>query len=253
MATPKLTLEEALETLRHTEIPTVVVEGDTDAWLLRRLDAFIRETAANVDVMEVGGRENVLALFEGRAKLKPHVVFLADQDMFAFTGIPEKYREIVWTSGYSIENDVYHQSPVEALLEGKEAADHRRLIAQLSRFFAFAVERHITGSREALDQHPKAIVDCETFELQERVTSRPDWAEPPQARWDEILTEYPLKLRGKYLFEALAVFLKHPKRPIKHTPEALMELCVCLHPTPGLQRIVGELVAQLVARGFGAR
>ena len=41
-------------------------------------------------------------------QIKNVVIFVADQDMWFFTGIPEKYRDtIIFTRGYSLENDLY--------------------------------------------------------------------------------------------------------------------------------------------------
>ncbi|OQY57200.1 MAG: hypothetical protein DRR08_02680 [Candidatus Parabeggiatoa sp. nov. 2] len=67
--------------------------------------------------------------------------FLADQDMWLFTAIPATYADIVWTKGYSIENDIYAGSTLEKLLDKNEQDDFNKVLDSVIEWFAFEVEQ----------------------------------------------------------------------------------------------------------------
>ena len=56
----------------------------------------------------VGGRSNLFAVYDRKSEFGHlPVAFIADQDKELFTQLPAGYEEIIWTQGYSIENDLY--------------------------------------------------------------------------------------------------------------------------------------------------
>ena len=125
MPVPVPTVDELVATLRRSRLPTIVVEGRDDMRIYR----WIEPRVSNVDtsVLPVGGRNKLLSIYERRNEYSQlPVAFLADRDMWLFSGIPEQYNHIIWTLGYSIENDIYSGSELENLLDVEEAKEHHR-------------------------------------------------------------------------------------------------------------------------------
>ena len=116
MPTPYLTVEELVATLRNSDLPTVIVEGQDDMRIYRWVEERLGSRTANV--LPTGGRPNLLSVYERRREfLDLPVAFVADQDMWLFSGIPTEYGGVIWTEGYSIENDLYADADLEKLLE----------------------------------------------------------------------------------------------------------------------------------------
>jgi hypothetical protein len=103
---PQYTVNELVSMLRHSSEPTILVEGPDDIMVYRWLKQHIEPLKASP--IDCGGRQNLLSVYERRNEFS-HVktVFLADKDLYVFLGIPEEYSDVLWTTGYSIENDIY--------------------------------------------------------------------------------------------------------------------------------------------------
>ena len=53
---------------------------------------------------------------------------MADKDLWLFSGIPPDYPDIIWTEGYSIENDLYAGASLEDLLNADEVDEHGQVL-----------------------------------------------------------------------------------------------------------------------------
>ena len=132
MPTPNLmTVEHLVGVLRRARKPNIVVEGDDDVIIYREL-------AKRIGILEVvllpsGGREKLLQVYERRSEFSHvPVAFVADQDMWIFSGIEPSYNDIIWTHGYSIENDLYSDAGLERLLNESEIAEHKQILDSIS-------------------------------------------------------------------------------------------------------------------------
>ena len=104
-----------------------------------------------VDVLNAGGRENLLNLYERRDEFADlPVVFVANKGMWLFLGIPKDYSGIICPRGYSIENDVYSTSRIENLLDSTRAWEHWLVREAIIRWFAFEVEEARTEDFQRL-------------------------------------------------------------------------------------------------------
>ena len=103
-------VEEIISELsKPTALLKVLVEGKDDALVYRYIEGKLNDLISidnKADVIICGGRLELIEVFESREKFKnTKVVFLADKDMWFFVGVPKDYEDIVFTDGYSIEND----------------------------------------------------------------------------------------------------------------------------------------------------
>lgn len=106
MPTPKPTEAEIISYLQRTELPTLLVEGDDDAkiyrYLERRLGIFSGSTLA------CSGREVLISIYRKRNTFRHgKLAWLADLDLWKFSTPPSDLDGIIFTAGYSIENDLY--------------------------------------------------------------------------------------------------------------------------------------------------
>lgn len=227
MPLPMPTEDELVALLRRTSLPTLLVEGTTDAFVYRCLEEQLR--ALDLDVVICGGRSTLLSVFRRRGEyINSLVVCLADRDMWLFTAIPDEYSGVVWTTGYSIENDAYAGSGVERLLSVAEASLFDQLLGNVVQWLAFEVEEFRAGREVCVAEHLNRVVPIPGVALDHEFLLARGYRSPTESTIREIESEYPLKLRGKTLFDMLVRFLSAPKRTPKHSKAGLLEMCLRL-------------------------
>jgi len=115
-----LTEEELVSTLKHTRIPTILVEGKDDVKIYRWLENDINESyLSHVDILPCGCRNTLMKLYALRLSFS-NLVFIADKDQYVYGTIPPEYSDIVFTTGYSIENDLYAGKRIEDLFDTQD-------------------------------------------------------------------------------------------------------------------------------------
>ena len=128
----KLSEDEMVSYLKNTFLPTILVEGSDDLSVYNRhLESKIN--IEDVDILSCQGRLALLNIFKRKEEFKnAKVVFVADKDMWFFDGVPEEYKnQIVFTDGYSLENDIYVESRFKKLLEKDDIKKFENLIKEL--------------------------------------------------------------------------------------------------------------------------
>ncbi len=210
MPTPNpMTVEHLVGVLRRARKPNIVVEGDDDVIIYRELAK--RIGIIDVVLLPSGGRNNLLQIYERRGEFSQvPVAFIADQDMWMFSGIEPGYDEVIWTTGYSIENDLYSDAGLERLLDENETVEHQQILDSISTWFAFAVEEYLAGNSPQLDLHCDGMVPPGKTELDADFCTRQGFHVPDPDRVKQIRSAYKLLLRGKQLFQLLVRFLSKP-------------------------------------------
>ncbi|MGL4424358.1 MAG: DUF4435 domain-containing protein [Gemmataceae bacterium] len=243
MPIPHPTAEELLATLKKTSLPTLLVEGPDDVAIYRDLELEDCFGVDQLNVLPCGGRQRLLTMFSQRAELAGKaVVFLADRDMWVFTEIPEEYEGVIFTTGYSIENDLYAGSEIERLLTNVERPEHQKLLAVVCRWFAFEVTEYRAGREALVAFKVKDVFDPATKDLLPSLIAKRGYTEPDPATVNEVLTNYKLKLRGKTLVRILEYVLTLPNRKAKHHHASLVEQCTKLFQrNVYLQRIINDV------------
>ena len=217
-----LSEDEMVSYLKRTSLPTILVEGNDeisvfDRYLESKIDI------EDVDVLPCNGRTKLLCVFERKEEFKiSKVVFVADKDMWFFVGIPEEYDEkIIFTDGYSLENDLYIESVFNTLLDRKEMQDFDTLIKELSIWFAFEVNKYKETGYSQCDFKVHQI--CPNNYLDNAFKQRINFVDPPEELVELIYRNYSRALRGKNLFQALLKFLS-TKRHSNIKRESLLEI-----------------------------
>ena len=193
--TRELTVDELVAILRYSQLPTLVVEDPGDVclyswWVERHLFGNYK-----VDVLASGGKANLLRIYERNGEFAHvPVVFVANRGMWLFTRIPKHYKNIIWTQGYSVDNDLYSGACQTSVVANKEKIGHRvrsnlssmgglenllepnsaywKVLESIIRWFAFEVEKFRNRVEKSIEMNKKGspvVVRKEEWQVQEHV------------------------------------------------------------------------------------
>ena len=241
MPLPSPTVDELVAVLRRSNLPTVLVEGKEDLRIFRWVEERLGSRTANV--LPAGGREKLFSVFRRRKEFADlPVAFVADRDMWLFSGIPPDYNGILWTQGYSVENDLYAGADLENLLDAEEAQEHHQLLDAIVEWFAFEVEENLADRPFKVSNHCNEVVQLGHTQMDENFRRSRGFRPPGEEIHQRIRREYQLQLRGKLLFQMLVRFLSASERHIKHSIQGLYEIAYKLTPShPLMNRLIQEI------------
>ncbi len=224
MLMPKPSVNEIVETVKHSSLPTVFVEGEEDMTVFNRMERTLG--ALRACFLPCGDKNTLLEVFSRRAEF-PTIpsCFVADLDMWFFSGPPVEYADVIFTSGYSIENDLYKDSNIERILSATERRDHGIMLREISRWFACEVEKYQRGEEFRSDPKLSLLIPRPGFVCNPVYLYALGFTEPRTDSVETILKNYYLSLRGKLLYEVIVRFTHAPGRLGGKYPYAsLMEL-----------------------------
>lgn len=243
------TVNELVSMLRRSKLPTVIVEGKDDMQIFRWMEEHLK--VHEVDVLGVGGRPNLFAVYDRKSEFEHlPVAFIADRDKELFTQLPNDYDEIIWTEGYSIENDLYAGADpsLESLMDPQEATEHRQLLDTIVDWFAFEVEELLAGRTPEFNHHCNEVVPEGQTAMDDGFQVRRGFRSPNSELQQQIKDEYQLQLRGKLLFQMLVRFLSKSNRQIKHSLHGLYEIAFKMTPFhPLMSRIIQEIEQKITS------
>src|SRR5260221_12407925 len=161
------TVEELIELLKRSSLPTVLVEGSGDVQAFRGIEEMLG--SLNASFLECSGRETLLTIFDRRSEFSnTKACFVVDKDMWMFSGVQSKYSELICTDGYSIENDIYQDGDLERLLTNAERPNHETIIGDLCRCFAFEVEEYLANRDFRTDPQLGNLIPIPGFRCSDR-------------------------------------------------------------------------------------
>ncbi len=241
MPAPSPTVEELVAVLRRSDLPTVLVEGQEDMRIYRWVEARLGNRAANI--LPTGGRDKLLSVYQRRQEFSNlPVAFVADRDMWLFSGIPSDYSEVIWTEGYSIENDLYTDAELENLLDPEETQEHQQILEAIVEWFAFEVEEHLAGRPYEVKTHCNQVVPLGQAQMDEDFRISRGFRPPEEKNHQKIRREYQLQLRGKQLFQILERFLNAPDRGTRYNVSSLQEIALKMTP---VHPLIGRLMQEI--------
>ncbi len=241
MPVPSPTVEELVAALRRSALPTILVEGQEDMRIYRWIEARLGTRVANV--LPTGGRDKLLSVYERRQEFSNlPVAFVADRDMWLFSGIPSNYDGVIWTEGYSIENDLYAGANLENLLDSEEELEHQQVLDAIVEWFACEVEKCLANEPYKVKIHCNRVVPLGQTQIDEKIRKCRGFRPPREEIHRQIREAYQLQLRGKTLFDMLVRFLSAPDRDIKHSIRGLYEIAFKMTPShPLMTRLIQEI------------
>lgn len=216
------TPDEIISTLRRSSLPTLIIEGDTDAIVFRPLEELLFEMG--VSVMPVGGRTCLLEVLRRLDGEAGPWIFFADKDLWVLSGVPAEFNvdRLILTSGYSIENDIYLDGNLEQYLSRVEREAFKEELDEFVRWFAIAAARALKGTPEELGWHPNAILDDAAKKAE--LSALGEDEEDPRDLYNCIMSNYASCLRGKSLLALLIRHLSYSGRPVRHRVDALIDI-----------------------------
>ena len=241
MPLPYPTEDELVNTLRRSNLPTVLVEGKGDMPIYRWVEERLGSREASVQA--AGDKNKLLAVFRRRQEFSHlPVAFVADRDMWLFSGIPSEYDGVIWTEGYSIENDLYIDAELENLLCAEETSVHQQLLETIVEWFAFEVEECLEKRYFKISYHCNDVVPLGQTKMSEDFASSRGFRPPGEEIYHQIRRAYQLQLRGKLLFQMLIRFLSARGRRPKYSRDDLYDKAFGMTPPHPLRdRLVQEI------------
>lgn len=239
-----VSVEELVALLKKTSLPTIIVEGSDDMIVFRRFEEALAHF--DVSVLAAGGRNKVLEIFNRRSELPPtnKVVFIADQDTWIHAGIPPAYHStnLIFTDGYSLENDIYRDGELWRILQGTDLTAFEAELSSFIEWYALALSRHLIDPEASISLHPEHVLNQTTRTA--LMTLAPGEIYPTPLM-QAIEKDYARLLRGKSLMALLIRHTNKKQRGVRHNDGALIE-AIAIRPGPllsGLRQRVEQCFA----------
>ena len=237
-----LTEEELFSTLRHSHLPTILVEGKDDFKIYRWIEEEL-QTDFEVDILPCGCRSVLFSVYQNRSNLK-NEIFVADKDIYVYTSVPEKYSDIIFTNGYSIENDLYDGKRIETMFNEQDAALFAKGLDSYVRYYAYQLKCYFNNLPSCLKKSPQEVLH--DYELKPEFMPESD----VQDVFEYIINKYDLLLRGHSLFQLLNMVLCRKARASKFNTDAVYETCYKFLESSSMntlkQRIKDSLVKAII-------
>ncbi len=205
----EFTLEENIAYLDHSDLSyEVIVEGKDDVIIYRELEKEID----NVTVLPVGGRKEVLEMFETEQdNPNSKYIFIADKDTWCNTGIPEEYNHthLIFTTGYSIENDVFIDHECQKIIDNHP--NKNQFYQDKDKFiewYALALQAKIDELNPMPDTRDLSTNPFHLFKKYDEFIQLLENETYPTDKKQCLTEEFPLTIHGKSL---LTLFTKNCK------------------------------------------
>lgn len=201
-----MTKEEIISTLKHSNSnrPMLLVEGPDDVLFIKKI---VETHDIEIDLLPSNGRNDLLEIFEYRSIFGCPVFYFADKDLFVFAKepMPQEYSEIIWTTGYSLENDLYFESErcFDNMLSSSLKTKKELLVVELCKWYACEIDRYLNNEDYKLDCGVNYILDLQNNCLNSQMITHRNYQDPSKESLDMILNKYQLLVRGHCIFDLL--------------------------------------------------
>lgn len=209
MSKTVMTVDEIISYLNHSSIPTLLVEGKDDHQIYRWVEEKLEDS--DLDILPCGGRKALLELYDEKHKIKKKdILFFADLDLWLFSGVPIEYRDIIFTNGYSIENDIYSSAKqaLESLISQAKIGDYYKAVNELSKWYSFEVNEYLNSRPYKLKVSPKGVLDNKSYDLSSSYIARSGYTLNNTGLYKDIQNNYDIKIRGKNLLDLWEWFVE---------------------------------------------
>ncbi|MEJ2046395.1 MAG: DUF4435 domain-containing protein [Reinekea sp.] len=246
------TVDEIINSLKRSYLPTILIEGTDDVFIYRWLKSKLSTTL--VSLQACGGRNNLFSIHDRREEFADkNVVFVADRDAYKFTGVPEFRSSIIFTSGYCIENDIYTGSNIDEFIDDEDRQDHQLLKEIIGKWFAFEVGRYqidLEASQEAaltVATHINVVSPIGLRAICPKYATEIGYIEPDENILRYVTNDYDLNIRGKQLFQMLSRFLSKKGRFSSFSDKNLIEVALKQGENNYIDKLVSDINLALTA------
>lgn len=237
MAKVEVDLDEMIATLNDSNLPAIIVEGKDDIIIYRKLE----EEISNVVVTPVGGRANVLKIFQetinpnGRLYNK-NIVFIADQDIWINIGIPDEFKnqKLIFTSGYSIENDIFIDYCCQKMIDDNPDIKSNFNQDKEKFIYWYALALQNTLNADGFENREISTSVHHLFNQYNEFSRLQENENYPTELKEDLEENYALKVRGKSLLELFSKTFK------EHKPRAMFE-AIAVRPDNCINRIFDDV------------
>lgn len=225
------TIEELINTLKRSNIPTILIEGPDDVfiyrWLKSKLDTSL------IALLPCGGRTTLFSIYDRRHEFSDrNVIYIADRDLYKFEPIPSEREGIIFTSGYCIENDIYSGSQINAFIDDEDKENFRVLKDVVGKWFAFEVQKYLDSQEEGEDvalrlkSHINVVCPKGQSSICPNFSHKISYEDPRSDILSMITSDYELNIRGKQLFQMLSRYMSKKGRFSKFNEKNLIEIAL---------------------------
>ena len=215
--------DELISVINHSSESFIIVEGLDDVmiyrWILEDIDCegFLEPREGCGSVKRLYRRKDEIT--------NPKVIFICDKDTIVYTGtIPDDYSEMIYTEGYSIENDLYKGRKIETTyFKKKDKSIFGTVMDSFLRAYACELEKFWESKNYDFTINPECILDKKDYSL--IMNSLNEFKEPDKETIDYLKDNYDLLVRGHSLFSLVRIVLGRKDREIKYSIKQLYELC----------------------------
>ncbi len=242
----ELTVDEIVETLKRSSLTTVLVEGKDDILIYRWIESEIG--IVNANFFPCGGRDKLLQVFARRSEF-PEIktIFVADKDAYVYISPPKDLSEIIWTNGYSIENDLYYGRNIESLFDSEEKKSFSLSLESFIEYYAFEIQNYLEGREYSFSNHPQHLI-CEFRNIvKQEFLNNINFSVAKDEIRNNLRDNYDVLIRGKSLFALLTRILSKNERSIKHSKLTLLEHCYRTHKSEKFIELINKINDQICA------
>lgn len=200
-----LSVTDALALLSKSSLPTLLTEGTDDYRVMRKVENRLADLG--VDFLPLGGRLMVLDVWRSLpAHRHNNTAALVDLDCWLYCGIPSDCigDNLIYTKGYSIENDIMLDCDLTNLMDAHEESVFYQELEIVSAYHAREIEKAKSGLDFSLATHVNAIIGAGDIS--------PSLCEKEKETKQIIIRFFKQNLRGKSLLELLVRQLNRPGR-----------------------------------------
>jgi hypothetical protein len=220
-----VSVDELFALIERSSLPTVLVEGDDDIIIFRRLEQLLSDRS--VSVQPTGGRLALLKLFSRRSQWKnaPLVLFKADRGIWVNSDLPSEHKspDLIFTDGYSIENDAFRDGQFLKLMDEDEKNKFFQELKAFLFWYTHCLSKTVGGEEDALTlkTHPNTVLDSEPNIVEVCRGNMED--DSMREMYDTVLNDYDRLVRGKSLIAILMRHISYRGRAASHRHAALLD------------------------------
>ena len=217
------TKAEIIAAINHSYSPIILVEGKDDKMIYR----WILETLGYEDkIISTSGCSILREIYKEKDKLtNKKVIFITDKDMYVYSDIPKEYDGIIFTKGYSIENDLFHGKSFLTFFKDKDTERFNKALKSFLNYYACELEKFRNNTEYNIDLSPFKILEHKDESFKLLINKLQSYRHPNHDTIDYLRNNYDLLIRGHSLFALFLMILSFKGRIPKYGEEQIYEMC----------------------------